>query len=38
MVIPLEKGQALIENQPHLEALWTIAKDDDFLVVESTKW
>jgi thiamine biosynthesis lipoprotein len=38
MVMPLEKGQALIENQPHLEALWTIAKDDDFLVVESTKW
>jgi thiamine biosynthesis lipoprotein ApbE len=38
MVMPLEKGKALIENNPHLEALWTLAEKDDFSVVESKKW
>ena len=38
MVMPLEKGKALIENIPHLEALWTLAEKDDFSVVESKKW
>ena len=38
MVMPFEKGKALIENNPLLEALWTIAENHDFKVVESKKW
>ncbi len=38
MVLPLEEGRVLIENFPHMEALWTVAKDDEFRVVESNKW
>ena len=38
MVMPLQKGKELIENRPHLEALWTVADQNDFLVVESKKW
>ena len=38
MVMPLQKGKELIENSPHLEALWTVADQNDFLVVESKKW
>lgn len=38
MVMPLEKGRELIENRPGLEALWTVAVDDQIQVVESTKW
>ena len=38
MVMPLEKGKALIENDPQLEALWTVAKKNDFLIEESKKW
>jgi thiamine biosynthesis lipoprotein len=38
MVLPLEKGQALIQNHPHLEALWAVAKDDQIQVVKSKYW
>ena len=35
MVLPLEKGQVLIQNYPHLESLWVVAKDDQIQVVKS---
>jgi len=38
MVLPLEEGQALIQNQPNIEALWTLADGDDFLVLTSENW
>ena len=38
MVMPLEKGKTLIENDPQLEALWTVATKDNFFVVESKNW
>ena len=38
MVMPFQKGKELIENNPHLEALWTVANQNDFLVVESKNW
>ena len=38
MVLPLEKGQALIQNHPHLGALWAVAKDDQIQVVKSKYW
>ena len=38
MVMPLEKGKKLIENDPQLQALWTVATKNNFLVVESKNW
>lgn len=38
MVMPLKEGKALIENNPFLEALWTVADGEDFLVVVSEDW
>ena len=38
MVLPLDEGQALIQNQPNIEALWTLADGDDFLVLTSENW
>ena len=39
MVMPLEKGKALIENDPHLEALWTVVEEEEIIKsVESLNW
>ena len=38
MVMSLEKGKILIDNDPELEALWTLANHDKFLVIESKNW
>ncbi len=38
MVMPFQKGKELIENNPDLEALWTLTKKDDFLLVTSKDW
>ena len=38
MVLPLEKGQALIENDPKLEALWIVAKSDSLIQIPSSHW
>ena len=38
MIMPLEEGKALIENNPVLEALWTVADQDGFLVEMSKNW
>jgi thiamine biosynthesis lipoprotein len=38
MVLPLEKGQELIENHPKLEALWIVAKNDSLTQVPSSHW
>ena len=38
MVMPLEKGKMLIENDPQLQALWTVATKNNFFVVESKNW
>lgn len=38
MVIPLEMGEELIENNPHLEALWTVADKNEFILVTSKNW
>lgn len=38
MVMPLEKGRALIENDPQLEALWTVSLNDNFSRLVSNKW
>ena len=38
MVMPLEKGKTLIENDPQLQALWTVATKNNFFVVESKNW
>ena len=38
MVLPLEKGQELIENDPKLEALWIVAKSDSLIQIPSSHW
>ncbi|MAG18935.1 MAG: thiamine biosynthesis protein ApbE [Flavobacteriaceae bacterium] len=39
MVMPLEKGKALIENDPQLEALWTVVDEGEKIKsVESQNW
>ena len=38
MVMPLEEGKVFIENNPHLEALWTVADKDDFSLITSKNW
>ena len=39
MVMPLEKGKALIENDPQLEALWTLVDEGEKIKsVESQNW
>ena len=38
MVMPFQKGKELIENNPDLEALWTLTEKDDFLLVTSKDW
>ena len=39
MVMPLEKGKALIENDPQLEALWTVFEEGEKIKsVESQNW
>jgi thiamine biosynthesis lipoprotein len=38
MVLPLEKGQKLIENDPNLEALWIVAKSDSLIQIHSSHW
>ena len=38
MVMPLEKGKTLVDDYSHLEALWTVADEDNLLVIESKNW
>jgi thiamine biosynthesis lipoprotein len=38
MVLPLEKGQELIEKDPKLEALWIVAKSDSLIQIPSSHW
>lgn len=38
MVMPLEKGKALIENDPQLEALWSVAGEEDLELIKSGNW
>ena len=38
MVIPFEKGKALIENDPQLEAIWFIASEEDLQLIKSRNW
>ena len=38
MVLPLEKGQELIENDPKLAALWIVAKSDSLIQIPSSHW
>ncbi len=38
MVLPLEKGQELIENDPKLEALWIVVKNDSLIQILSSYW
>ena len=38
MVIPFEKGKALIENDPQLEAIWFIASEEDLQLIKSSNW
>ena len=38
MVMPFEKGKALIENDPQLEAIWSIASEEDLQLIKSRNW
>ena len=38
MVMPFEKGKALIENDPQLEAIWSIASEEDLKLIKSRNW
>ncbi len=38
MVMPLEKGKKLIENDPQLEALWSVAGEEDLQLIKSGNW
>jgi len=38
MVMPLEKGKTLIENDPQLEALWSVAGEEDLQLIKSGNW
>ena len=38
MVMPLEKGKTLIENAPQLEALWSVAGEEDLQLIKSGNW
>ena len=38
MVMPFEKGKALIENDPQLEAIWFIASEEDLQLIKSRNW
>lgn len=38
MVMPFEKGKALIENDPQLEAIWSIAREEDLKLIKSRNW
>ena len=38
MVMPFEKGKALIENDPQLEAIWSIASEEDLHLIKSSNW
>ena len=38
MVVPLEKGKALIESNPNLEAYWIVAAGEQTIEVQSKGW
>ena len=38
MVMPIEEGRALVEENPLIEALWTIAERKDFSILTSKNW
>jgi len=38
MVMPFEKGKALIENDPQLEAIWSLAREEDLQLIKSRNW
>ena len=38
MVMPFEKGKALIENDPQLEAIWSVACEEDLQLIKSRNW
>ncbi len=38
MVLPLEKGQALIAQDPELAAYWVLAQASDTTVIQSKNW
>ena len=38
MVMPIEKGKALIENNPQLEALWSVAGEENLQLIKSANW
>jgi thiamine biosynthesis lipoprotein len=38
MVMPLEMGEKLIEDNPNLEALWIVANKDEMTTVASKNW
>ena len=38
MVLPLEKGKALIEENPNLEAYWIVAQGEQTIEIQSQGW
>ena len=38
MVLPLNEGQGLVEEDPSLEALWIVAQEDELKQISSSGW
>ena len=38
MVLPFEKGKALVESHPQLEAIWSVASEEDLRLIKSRNW
>lgn len=38
MVMPIEEGRDLVEEIPHIEALWATAEGNDFSILTSKNW